>query len=444
MREFLFERGAAEPDAASDPPLPAPGKPRLRVPQRRQREYREASLDELLDPEHRVRLVWAMVTGLDLSAWLTKIKAVEGEVGRAATTPQLLVALWVYATLEGVGSARELARLCQERLPYQWLCGGVSVNYHLLADSRSRHAAEWDALLTQIVGNLLDQGLVKMKRIAQDGMRVRANAGKSSFRRKATLAEHLAQAKQQVQTLRTLAEQAPAKLTKRSQKAQERAAREREARIAAALANCQQLQQQREIREKSSGEKAQEARASTTDPDARVMQFSDHGFRPGVNVQYATDVASGILVGVAVVNQGSDAQQLPPLLQQLAQRYDVPVEEALVDGGYASKDAIVQAAQRQCAVYAPLKEEQQQLAAGGDPYQKKPGDPPAVAAWRARMGTAAAKEIYRLRGQTAEWVNALARNRGLWQMPVRGLAKCRTIAVLYAIAHNLWHARPAT
>jgi hypothetical protein len=86
---------------------------------------------------------------------------------------------------------------------------------------------------------------------------------------------------------------------------------------------------------------------------------------------------------------------------------------------------------------APLKEEEKQLAAGKNPYERKKGDSDAVAAWRERMGTAAAKPIYRLRCQTAEWVNALCRNRGFRQMPVRGRPQCRTVAVLYAIAHDI-------
>lgn len=437
MTALLFDKGPGEHPSPAEA---VAGRPRLRVPHRDQIEMQWASLDELLEADHRARLVWAAVAGLRLDGWLEEIKAVEGHVGRDATDPRLLVALWVYATLQGVGSARELARLCEKHLAYQWLCGGVSVNYHLLADFRSQGGDKWDDLLTQIVASLLAEGLVTMTRVAQDGMRVRASAGKGSFRRRGRLESFLEEARQQVETLRQLADEGSEELNKRQRAARQRAADERAERIEAAIRNCEELQAQREATAKRSGRQPAEARASTTDPQARVMQFSDGGYRPGYNVQFSTTTDTLITVGVEVVNAGTDQDQLPPMLRQIEERYDQIPQEALVDGGFASRDSIDQASQAPCTVYAPLKEEQKQLDAGKDPYAKKKGDSAAVAAWRARMGTAAAKTIYQLRSQTAEWVNAMARNRGLWQMSLRGQRKCRTIAVLYAITHNLMQA----
>jgi len=440
MDPLLFENEPAELPTPAEVAQPAAGTPRLRVPQRNQVEMHWASLDELLDADHRVRLVWMAVSGLRLDHWLAEIKAVEGHVGRDGTDPRLLVALWVYATLEGIGSGRELARLCEQHLAFQWLCGGVTVNHHMLSDFRSEGADKWDALLTQIVASLLAEGLVTMTRVANDGMRVRANAGKASFRRRSRLGSCLEEARQQVEALKQLADESPQELTRRQRAARQRAAKERAQRLEEALHNCEELQTQREASAKKSGRKPTEARASTTDPEARVMQFSDGGYRPGYNVQFSTTTETGIIVGVDAVNAGSDQDQLPPMLEQTHQRYDQVPEEALVDGGFASRAAIEKAEEAGCTVYAPLKEEQKQLQAGKDPYAPKPGDSPAVARWRARMGTAAAKTVYQLRCQTAEWVNALARNRGLWQMPVRGQRKCRTIAVMYAIVHNLMQA----
>lgn len=417
------------------------GRPRLRVPVRDQVEFQTASLDQLLPPEHEARVVWSAVCQLDLGSWLGEIKAVEGHVGRDATMPQLLVALWVYATLRGVASARELERLCQAHLAYRWLCGGVSVNHHLLSDFRSQGGEKWDALLTQLVGSLMSEGLVTLDRVAQDGMKVRASAGKSSFRRKATLQKCLAEAREQVETLRQLAEADTAELSARQQAARQRAAEERQARLEAALQHVDQVQAQREIQAKRRNQPVKEARASTTDPEARVMQFADGGSRPGVNVQFATDTASGIIAGVDVTNAGNDQGQLAPMLNQLEQRYGQTPDQALVDGGFASHDDIEQAAkEHHCQVFSPLKNEKQELAAGRDPYAPKRRDSEVIAQWRERMGTKEAQEIYRLRPQTAEWVNAQARNRNLWRMPVRGIAKCRIIAVLYALAHNLLQA----
>jgi len=440
MDPLLFDKGLASHSSASEAAESCGGSPRLRVPHRTQVEMRWASLDEMLEEDHRARVVWAAVCGLDLSRWLSEIKAVAGTAGRDATDPRVMVALWVYATLEGIGSARELARLCEKHLAYQWLCGGVSVNYHMLADFRSHNAAAWDELLSQIVAALLAEGLVTINRVAQDGMRVRASAGKSSFRRKDTLAEHLAQAREQVQTLRRLAEEVPDELARRQQSARQRAAQERSERIERAIGHCQEVQSQREQRAKKSCRPPREARASTSDPEARVMQFSDGGYRPGYNVQYATDAASGIIVGVDVTSAGNDADQLPPMLGQIRTRYQVVPEESIVDGGFATRESITAAERIGSTVYAPLKDERKQLEAGKNPYAAKRGDSPAVAAWRERMGTAQAKDVLRTRPQTAEWVNAQARNRGLVAMPVRGVVKCRIVALLYAITHNLYEA----
>jgi transposase len=440
MSGFLFEKGPAEEPSPVEAGQGKAGRPRLRVPCREQIEMHWMSLDELLEAEHPARLVWSAVEGLCLDRWLDEIKAVEGNVGRDATDPRLLVALWVLATLEGICSARELERRCEKHVAYQWLCGGVHVNYHLLADFRSRGGEKWDALLTQIVAALLAEGLVTLTRVAQDGMRVRASAGKDTFRRRGTLASCLQEARQQLETLRRLGDESPEELSRRQRAARERAARERAARIEEAIRNCEQLQAQREAIAQKSSRSAKEARASTTDPEARVMQFSDGGYRPAYNVQFSTTTGSGMIVGVDVVNAGNDFEQLPPMLAQIEERYEQLPREVLVDGGFASCEAIQQATTAGVTVYAPLKQEQKQLAAGTDPYARKRGDTPALAAWRARMGTAAAQSIYRLRCQTAEWVNALARNRGLNRMPVRGQPKCRAVAVLYAITHNLLQA----
>jgi transposase len=409
------------------------------VPQRDQVEFTWSSLDERLDPESPARAVWALVCRLDLDAWLADIKAVEGHVGRDATDPRLLVALWVFATLKGIGSARELERLCENHLAYQWLCGGVSVNYHMLADFRSQGGAKWDALLTQIVATLMAEGLVTMDRVAQDGMRVRADAGKSSFRTAGRLEELLEMAKEQVETLKQLAETDPEELTDRQRAARERAAAERQARIEEAARQCEELRTKKEAREKGRKEKSSEARASTTDPEARNMKFSDGGCRPGFNVQFATDTATGVVVGVDVTNAGTDSEEMPPMLDQLETRYDTVPGEILVDGGFASLDAIDATEARDCKVYAPVKDADKQKKAGKDPYARKPHDTAHTAAWRERMGEEASQTIYKLRAQTAEWVNALCRNRGFWRMPVRGREKCRIVATLYAITHNLIH-----
>jgi transposase len=420
------------PPSAPAEPVP-PGRPRLRRAERQQVVLHMGSLDSLLPEDHRARLVWEYVEGLDLHELYESIRAVEGQAGRDATDPQILLALWLYATLDGVGSARQLDRLCRHHLAYQWLCGGVSVNYHTLSDFRTAHPAFLDELLTQSVATLLHAGLVTLERVAIDGMRVRASAGAASFRRRATLEDCQTQARAQVETLREELEADPAADTRRQQAARQRAGRERSERVAQALGELA------EIEAKRSGAKKEKARASTTDPQARVMKMADGGFRPAHNVELATDTASQVITAVDVVNATSDTGQMPPLLEQHQERYGQRPKEALFDGGFAQLEDIekVSSPEGGTTVYAPLQKPRKE---GRDPYQPLPGDSAAIAAWRQRMGTPEAKEIYKQRAATAECVNAISRNRGLRQFLVRGLQKARTVILWFAIAHNLMRA----
>ena len=357
------------------------------------------------------------------------IKAVDGHSGRAATDPKILLALWMYATLQGVGSARALERLCDEHVAYQWLCGGVGVNYHTLADFRVQHEDALNALLSQGVAVLMVQGLVTLDRVAQDGVRVRASAGAASFRRGPTLRRCLKEAVQQVRTLRKELEEDTGATQRRQQAARQRAGTERLQRVRAALRRLPELAAKKKPKEK------QAARVSTTDPEATVMKMADGGFRPAYNVQLATDTATQVIVGVDVSTSGSDQGQMAPMVDQLVTRYDTAPREMLVDGGFTKKEDIERLAQadRNCVVFAPVAMPRVE---GIDQFLPKPGDSEVIAAWRRRMATDPAKVIYKERAATAECVNALARHRGLYQFPVRGQRKARAIALLFALAHN--------
>ena len=424
----LFANEACEPQEAEPP-----GRPRLRRAERHQVVMQVASLDSLLPEDHRARLVWEYVRGLDLSRLYEQVRAVEGRAGRDAIDPRISMALWLYATLDGVGSARHLSRLCEDHVAYRWICGGVSVNYHTLSDFRTAHPELLDDLLTQSVATLMHEGLVTLHRVAQDGMRVRAGAGASSFRRRASLEECQSQAREQVESLRQELEEDPAASNRRRQAARERAARERSERVAKALGELA------EIESKKKGEKKEKARASTTDPAARVMKMADGGFRPAHNVQFATDTASQVITGVEVVNAGSDEGQMPPMVQQHQQRYGKVPDETLIDGGFAQLEDIekVSSPAVGTTVYAPVQKPRKP---GRDPHQPLPGDSATIAQWRQRMGTPEARQIYKARAATAECVNAISRNRGLRQFLVRGLRKVRAVALWFAIAHNLMRA----
>ncbi len=410
--------------------------PRLRTPDRSFVDPVPRSLDQLLPPDHTARLIWDFTARLDLSALLDSIRAVEGVPGRAANHPRLLFALWLFATIDGVGSARELDRLCQEHLAYRWLCGGVSMNYHALADFRVDHADLLDQLLTDVVAALLSQDLIALRRLAQDGLKVRASAGKASFHRDKTLQRYYDQAQAQVQALRRQVEEDPGAVTRRQQKARERSARERAERAEQALRVLPQLRAQKEARQKGSGTQ-EKVRASSMDPEARVMKMADGGYRPAYNVQFATATSGGVVVGVIVTNAGNDGGQLTPMVEQIKERYDQKPKEMVADGSYAGAPDIEALHRQGVAVIAPVRDEQKKVTLGKDPYQPVRGDKAGMKAWRERMGTAAAKELYRLRCATAEWVNAGARNRGLQQFGVRGKQKVRAVALWQALAHNV-------
>lgn len=414
---------------------------RLRLPQRNQVEIRFLALDQLLPDDHQARLVWAYVEGLDLTPLYQAIQARQGVAGRDANDPRILMALWLYATFDGVGSARRLDQLCQESLPYQWLAGGVSMNYHSLADFRVEHVALLDQLLSDGVAALLHQGLVQLTRVAQDGMKVRANAGASSFRRRPSLAQCLEQAQAQVAALKTDSEEDAVAVSRRQQAARQRAARERQERVQTALQEAEQLAQRRQEVERSKGVPAKPERASSTDPEARTMKMGDGGFRPAYNAQFASTTVGGVIVGVAVTSSGSDSGQMPQMVEQLQKRYGRVPEEMLTDGGFATLDDIQTVHEEHgVKVYAPIKDEDKKRQRGVDPYVPRPRDAEGVALWRERMGTAEAKTIYRERASAAEWVNAMARNRGLYQVRVRG--RCKVLAVLLwqALTHNLMRA----
>jgi transposase len=423
------------------------GAPRVLSPERTQLEWQVVDVDDLVPEDHRVRVVWAAVERLDLSAFYDAIAARGHRPGRPAHDPRLLLALWLYATSEGVGSARQLERLCERDYPYRWLCGGVKPNHHSLSDFRVGHGDKLDDLMTQLLAALMKEKLVKLKRVAQDGVRVRASAGAASFRRGETLQRLLGEAKAQVEALRGELDEEPAASSAREKAARERAANDRLARVQKAIKQLPGIAEVQARNAKRHGQKRESKsaktpnkgpRASTTDPEARVMKMADGGFRPAVNVQFSTDVDSRVVVGTSVTNDGADATLLEPMLDQLKRRTGRLPKEVLVDGGYTSLGSITGVEKRGVAVYAPVPRPRTD---GIDPYARKAKDTDESARWRARMKTDAAKTIYKQRGATAELVNADLRCwRGMTKMPCRGLVKSRAVALMLALTHNILRA----
>jgi hypothetical protein len=264
---------------------------------------------------------------------------------------------------------------------------------------------------------------VTLNRITQDGMKVRASAGVRSFRRGERLADCRQMARQQVR--RTVADLEGTVAARRAA-AQRRAVVEREARVEEALAQLPLV----EAAKKRNGSKG-EAKASTTDPEARVMKMADGGYRPAYNVQFAADVDGQAIVGVAVTNGGEPAELLP-MLDQVDTRTGHRPDALFADGGYVSTDGIVGVATRGVTLYAPVAEGTHAPGSGAGPML------PAIAAWRARMATDEGKARYRIRAATAERINADTRvHRGLHAVPVRGLDKAHSWALWAALAVNV-------
>jgi hypothetical protein len=319
----------------------------------------------------------------------------------------------------------------------------VPVNYHSLADFRVGHAAELDGLLTQHVAALMAEGLVSLERTAQDGIRVRASAGSGSFRRRARLEEFQAAAAARVAALKEPAGADGPSGTARQQAAQARAARQRLERLNQALEELKQVEASKAKSHKPAAQQ-RPARVSTTDPQARVMKMPNGGHQAAYNGQLVVDTASGVIVGVEVINQ-PDQGQMDPMLKQLQARYGRVPSQHLVDGGFVTYPDVEALAAKGVGVYAPLPAPGRNRQ---DPSEPRASDGPGLRAWRSRMQTEAAKVIYKLRSQTIEWANAGVRQHGLYQFRVRGQRRAKAVLLWFGLVHNLLvsrrlHAQPA-
>lgn len=408
--------------------------PRLRRPERAQAVFEPVCIDERLPADHAARTIWRVVEQLDLSGFYGPIAARGSDPGRAATDPKLLVALWLYAAVDGVGNGRKLDRLCREHDAYKWLCGGVSLNYHTLNDFRVSHEQALDELFTQVLTVLTERGVVKVERISQDGKRVRASAGSSSFHREKTLRRRLAEVRKYIEELKRQPDEAPGE-SARQRAAQERAARQQQERLEQALALLPELQKSRNNPKTNKKDRVKPVRVSRTDPEARKMKMPCGGIRPAYNLQLATDPSSGAIAGVDVVNSPADSQESGPLRAQVERRTGRKVKAHLMDEGYVAMDQIDAAERADVQVYAPLPKGKD-----GQPVTASRWDTPGTTAWRQRMQTDEAQAIYKQRAPTSERPNAEFQERlGLRSFAVRGLARVRCVALWTALAYNVIH-----
>lgn len=405
--------------------VPRQGAAKLLRADRKQVLLTPTDLEALLPEDHVARGMWDLVGKLDLSRFLSAIASREADSGRPAIDPRILVTLWLYATSEGVGSARELAQLCERHDAYRWICGGVGVCPHTLSDFRVDHRDALDDMMTQVLAALLRHDAVELKRVAQDGTRVRASAGAASFRRKKSLEAYLEEARRHVEAV---AAEANDHVSEVQAAARQRAAKDRLSRIQRAIEELPKAQEA-----KRSTEAREQARVSTTDPEARVMRMADGGFRPAWNIQIASDTRSRIITAVHVDNRGTDHGNLTAIVTQIQKRTGRTPEEILADGGYEDHDDIVAVSDKGVKPIIPVGADTKCV----DPHLPRPGDPPAVAQWKQRMATAEARSVYKERAATAESINAdLKCFRGLDRFLVRTLPKVTCVVFWSALAYN--------
>ena len=413
-------------------------------PDRRQLRWDMVDLEGLLPADHRARIVWNFVESLDLSQLYDQVLSREGEAGRPAADPAVMLSLWLYATIEGVGSARELERLAQSDASYRWLACGVPVNYHGLADFRVESAEVLDRLLTQSVTALIGEGLMTLAEIAVDGMKIRASASKKSFKTGEKLLKIEAAVAQRLAALRQELTGDPGASSRRRQAARERSARDVQERAAKARAALERLAAERKAR--AAVHVKDEARkkapkASTTDPEARAMRFPDGAVRPAYNAQIAASPKEGVIVSIELTDRRNDAGLAEPMVDDIARRYGKTPDRLLVDTSYATSEDIMALAAHAAgpvSVYTPPPSERDDVkpATLARRIRKRAKEPLCLEEWRAPMASEAGKAVYALR-QRIERIHADRKNHGFGFLPVRGLIKAKAHALWHAIANNL-------
>jgi transposase len=420
---------------------------RIRQAERRQTGFELVDLESLVVDDHPVRAVWSFVEGLDLQLFYDRIKA-RGEMpGRAATDPRILLGLWLYATADGIGSARALARLCEHHTIYRWICGGVGVNHTMLSEFRLDSGKFLDRLLTSSLAALMKEGLITLDEVITDGTKIRAAASRSSMRRRQTLVELEEKARTRVAELKRELEADSTAGERRLSKRRLSAAEDRARRVAAALAKhpatapkeeTDQTKRDEPPARGKGGKNPKQERVSTTDPEAPLMKMADGAVRPAYNVQVAS--ACGFVVAIDPVQRRNDRGLAPAMVAQVEQRCGKLPDRLLADTGAMTAADIVTIAQAHPSVQVfsppPARKEASKPESKARYERNRAAEPQCLKEWRARMDSEEGPAVYKRRSNT-EHVHARLKNRGFGRMVLRGLAKVRIACLLHAVTHNL-------
>ena len=417
---------------------------RLLLPDRVQLRWDMTDLDSQLPPDHRARLVWAFVATLDLSAFHARIKSRDDLPGRPAADPAVLLALWLYATLEGVGSARAIELLCEYHAAYRWLAGGVPANHDMLSEFRRDSGPLLDGLLTQSLTALIAEGLISLEEMALDGTKVRARAGHNSLAGREKLARIETAVAERVATLKAELEQDAGAEERKRQARALRAAEERAGRIMRAKQRLDEREQEKlERARRHTKEEAKKSApsVSTSDPEVRQMRMADGATHPAWNVQVAT--ATGFVVTIEPTDRRNDSGLAVGLVEQIEQRCGEAPKRLLTDATAMTLDEIASLAERcpDLQIYSPPAKQRDMITPAAERNRRSQlrHEPQAVQNWRSRMASDAGKAVYRRRKLT-EHAHGKMKNRGFGRMLVHGIAKVLSVCLLHAIAQNLLHA----
>ena len=410
-------------------------------PDRAQLRWEMVDLDSQLPDDHRARPVWAFVQGLDLGELYDQIKARDDVAGRPATDPQVVLAVWLYATMEGIGSARAIDRLCQQHAAYRWLCGGAPINHDLLAEFRREKAATLDRLLSQSLTGLIAEKLVTLEELTIDGTKVRACAGRGSMSKRKRLERIEKAVAERVAELKGELDKDPGESERRRKQRALQAAEERARRVARAHQKLAELLQEKteraKMHAKEEAEKG-EPKVSVSDPEARSMRLADGAVAPAWNVQVAT--ANGFIVAIDPTDRRNDGGLAPGLVETVVERSGQLPQRLLTDTTAMTQDDIVKLAEGYpgMTVYSPPPPERTDVTVETLRKRrwKRRHEPPAVQAWRARMASEDGQEIYRRRKLT-ERAHGIIKNRGMSRFLVHGREKVRAVCLLQALALNL-------
>lgn len=320
-----------------DAPTPETRKVRVQYVDRNQMVMECVDIERLVEKDHPVRAIWELIGDLNLDRFNASIKSVQGVAGREAIAPRVLISLIAYAYSIGSGSAREMSRLCKYHPAFRWLTGLKRINHHTISDFRIDHKEALEEIFTQVLGVLMDGGLVSLERVMQDGTKIKAYASADTYRREERLEKCLAAAREQVKVVEATAADEEG-VSKQSAKARERGSREKVQRLEEAKKQLKQLQDS-----KSKEKDKQATRVSTTDPDARIMKQADGGYASSYNVQISTDSGEKIIVAMDVTQSGNDFPELTNGIEKVKETTGVLPQQMVVDAGYTSRENIIAA-----------------------------------------------------------------------------------------------------